>query len=184
MKYLVIFNPDKPQAWSVLPDSVGLQSERPLFVPDFEDGACACPAVAVRLARLGKCIEQRFAGRYWQETAPAIVVMPHKAADKIRNYVTPDVNELCFDSAVVTGTFGIRDDISFRFDCSDTARTVTRDKDTIDRTIENISELNTLKTGDILLLLSSDPFTITENNIITATSPGRHDIHLLRTKIK
>ncbi|MDE6296043.1 MAG: hypothetical protein K2M03_08270 [Muribaculaceae bacterium] len=184
MKFLIIFNPDTPDAWSVLPDSVGLQSERPLFVPDFEDGACACPAVAVKLSRLGKCIERRFAGRYWQETAPAIVVMPRGTADKIRDGVTPDVTELCFDSSIVTGTFAVHDDISFSFDNSGTQRTVTQDKETIDKTVEQLSELNTLKTGDIILLLSPHPFVINENDIITADSPGRNDLHLLRTKIK
>ncbi|MDE5773876.1 MAG: hypothetical protein K2H86_05415, partial [Muribaculaceae bacterium] len=142
MKFIIVFDTDISEAWTVLPDSVGLINDRPLFVPDFDNGAVGYAAVAVKITRLGKCIEERFAHRYHTEYAPALVVMPSSAAQMLENGVTPPATELCFDSAVVTGRWTVHDtdncDIPhYEFTHYDSP--ITIDCSVINRTIERVS---------------------------------------------
>lgn len=187
MKYIIVFDTEISEAWSVLPDSVGLINDRPLFVPDLDGGAVGYAAVAVKITRLGKCIEERFAHRYHTEYAPALIVMPSSAAQMLENGVLPSVSELCFDSAVVTGRWTVHEtdkcDIP-RYDFTHYDTPVTIDTSVINRSIENVSQLNTLKTGDILIFPVKTPFNLIENDIITAHTQHREYQYMLRTKIK
>ena len=81
MKFLTLFS-ENPGCWTALPDSVGLPTDRPLYLPDFPDGAALIPMAALRICRLGKCIEARFADRYVDAVAPAIQLLPRGDAEE------------------------------------------------------------------------------------------------------
>ena len=51
----------------VWPDSCWILSRRPVFVPGFAPRFIGVPAIAVKISRLGKCVEPRFAPRYYAE---------------------------------------------------------------------------------------------------------------------
>ena len=53
MKFLTLFS-ENPGCWTALPDSVGLPTDRPLYLPDFPDGAALIPMAALRICRLGR----------------------------------------------------------------------------------------------------------------------------------
>lgn len=192
MKFITIFStafPTPSTEWSVLPDSVGLISDRPLFVRD-EIKPVIIPMIAVRISRLGKGIEPRFANRYWEEAAPAFQLLPGRGAELLNEGVVPPVSMLCFDNAIVTGELRHKEEIRFRFNNSEKIFSI--DPKIIDRYISLISETNTIKTGDFVLLAVDGPFSVRENDIITAifetdqpqNSTSGSDHKALRTKIK
>ncbi len=78
MKILSLMYPEaggKPQL-RLMADSSILLSEKPFFIPDFADSFTVSLTLALRVGRLGKCIAERFAHRYYDSVAPAIVVSP------------------------------------------------------------------------------------------------------------
>lgn len=187
MKFLMIYGMTNA-GWGVLPDSVGLPSERPVFVPDFDEEMTALPMVAIRIGRLGKCIEERFAARYIAGVAPALQLMPKSAMQRALSGETPQSASLCFDSAVITGEFTASDNIgdaaTFIYTASDNnmALAVYECK-TARQAIAGMSLRNTLKTGDIILLPSDKAITVSENLIIEATDAMGEKL-LLRSKFK
>lgn len=191
MKFLSLLI-DRPDGWTVLPDSTGLPSDRPLFIPETDSPVVAIPMIAVRIARLGKCIARRFAHRYYNSWAPALQLVTTEAIEAIDNGRMPSAHLICFDNAIVTGEMTSTDCNAFRFNISD--RDATPDKEKIDLAIEMLSRLNTLKTGDIILIPALPHIKLAENMIIEAYTSDNNDIPegeqtphkapLLRTKIK
>ncbi len=182
MKFLIAFDFIIPDAWLPLPDSVGLQTDRPFFVPDDEGAFSTFPSIAVRIDRLGKCIETRFAYRYWREVAPALLSMPNVAVRNLEHGIIPNASLLCFDSAIITGHWIQTDAPEFTFSPSD--NTIAIDRTLIDDAIRRFSLLNTLKTGDILIFPAKSPFAPVPDTVVTAYSAQNKEQLLLRTKIK
>lgn len=58
------------------PSSAIIVNGKPFFVPGFGDRWEARPGVALRICRLGKSIESRFASRYYDAVAPVINFVP------------------------------------------------------------------------------------------------------------
>lgn len=85
------------------PDSCWLQSNRPLFIPDFDEKFYAVPAIGFKSGRLGKCIAPKFAIRYFCSFSAALIILSRSALDAIRNGEAPAICDLCFDNAIVLG---------------------------------------------------------------------------------
>ena len=84
-------------------DSCRLQSDRPLFIPDFYEKYVAVPAIAVKAGRLGKAIPLRFTPRYFDEWATALIILPADVVADFHNGNPLPAQALCFDNSVVTG---------------------------------------------------------------------------------
>lgn len=182
MKFLIAFEFILPGAWIPLPDSVGLQTGRPFFVPGEEGAIVSFPAIAVRIDRLGKCIETRFAHRYWREAAPALISMPAGSAQRLNNGILPASSDICFDSAIITGHWTQTRSPEFTF--SPSGIVIALDPETVDETLSRLSQLNTLKTGDIIIFPAKTPFTPVADTVVTAFPVHDGEHILLRTKIK
>lgn len=87
--------------WLLWPDSCWLQSNRPLFIPDFDEKFYAMPAIGFKSGRLGKCIAPKFAIRYFCSFSAALIILSQSALDAIRNGFAPAISSLCFDNAIV-----------------------------------------------------------------------------------
>lgn len=61
--------------WYNIADSAILFSPRPYFLPEWLENPTVTAALAVRISRLGKTIEPRFASRYFD--AATIALLPH-----------------------------------------------------------------------------------------------------------
>lgn len=204
MKFITLFRMSS-KGMAVLPDSVGLPSWRPLFVPDFAVGGVAVPMMALKIGRLGKCVETRFASRYIAATAPAIQILSSESAQCVRGGVTPPQALLCFDNAVVCGEFtdyrdnpdddaALSGSIRYRFRTSraeDSEIERSYDKNMSEMAVELSSRYNTIKTGDVILLPASSYIDLTENLVIEAYAPavpegksGMCEKLLLHSKIK
>lgn len=88
-----------------LTDSCLLRERRPFYLPDFDTDFRLFPSLAIRLKRLGKCIPERFASRYWDE---ASVWLSIRACGLLRRYQEtgmPLAQAVAFDNSVVSSPF-------------------------------------------------------------------------------
>lgn len=69
-----------PPHLTLYPSSALIHGGKPFFLPDFGGAWCASPTVALRLCRLGKSIDARFAMRYIDAMAPAVIFSPQEFA--------------------------------------------------------------------------------------------------------
>ncbi len=90
----------------IKPDSALLVNEKPFFLPEFSEQILCRPCFIVRVCRLGKCIEERFAHRYYD--AWTIGLNMRSAAETINHTdrLVSDLERIGFDNSLVVGSFG------------------------------------------------------------------------------
>ncbi len=141
------------------PDSSLLLNNRPFFLPDFSTELHHEVEIVIKISRLGKNIETRFAHRYYNQLTVGI------------DFTARDIQRICiregkpwemakaFDQSAVVGRFINLDEISdpkaIRFQLDINNKTVQKGntKDMIfsfDAIISYISRYCTLKTGDLI----------------------------------
>lgn len=149
--------------WRVLPDSALLKGRNPFFVPDFPGDITITAAIAVKINKLGKGIPERFATRYYSETAPAVIFRAEEYGARLRASGYPDSAAYSFDKAVIVGEFHSRElpqDMEIEISIADDKGkeievrkfTIRETRQAISRGIAQLSRDNTLKTGDIILI--------------------------------
>lgn len=140
-------------------DSV-LKDGKPFYLPDFSDEVHYETEVVIKIDRLGKNIDERFAARYYDEVTVGIDFTARDRQRALRAAGMPW--ELCkaFDNAAAIGTFvplaSVGGDISrltFRLDLN--GRTVQRGQTvdmlfSVDRIVAFISRFFTLRMGDLI----------------------------------
>lgn len=159
---------DVTTTWYFLPDSALTNAGKPFFIPEFADNFVAIPSVAVKISRLGKSVDPRFASRYYSEIAPAIHFKAPELEKSLVAESLPADRARAFDRSLFIGEFMNAGDFKDR----DIAFTVNGQKvydlnltampKGIETLISDISADNTLKMGDILIptLPSSFPLSI------------------------
>lgn len=135
-----LFHPDP---WLLLPG-------RPMFFPDFGSGWHIRPRVAIRICRLGKGVNAKFASRYYDALTLALTL----EAD---NYGVPAGLVASFDAMTVCGEWIAPEEFAGLGEVSVDAPGASpfhlvADLSAVDRAIEAISLHTTIKMGDILLL--------------------------------
>ncbi|MCM1005976.1 MAG: fumarylacetoacetate hydrolase family protein [Prevotella sp.] len=143
-----------------LSDSCLLREGRPFYVPDWDDDFRLFPSVAIRIDRLGKGIQPRFASRYWNSVSVWVNARACTLAAKLASQGLPLVSAVAFDMSLISAPFFevIPEEFrNFEFEMSVNSECVCRwradmlTKD-VNEIISAISDNTTLKTGDILLL--------------------------------
>ena len=101
----VIIESNNPLSWYFIADSALINAGKPFFIPEFADEFEAFLAPVVRISRIGKSIASRFAGRYYEEIAPAI----HFRASALRRQLLeaglPADPSHSFDRSMTVGSF-------------------------------------------------------------------------------
>lgn len=142
------------------PDSSLLRNRRPFFLPDFSERIEYETELVVRISRLGKSIEAKFADRYWDAVTLGIDFTARDLQNQYRSKGLPW--ELCkgFDSSAVVGDWIEKDalekelqDLNFRLDID--GKTVQQGYTgdmifSVAAIIEYVSSFCTLKTGDLI----------------------------------
>ena len=150
--------PDLP-VFFMKPDSALLLGNKPFFHPDFSDEVHYEAEVVLKVCRLGKNIETRFAGRYYNEVTVGI------------DFTARDLQRTCikegrpwevakgFDQSAAVGKF-IRVErlqnpagISFRLEINNTVVQEGNTAEMIfsfDEIISYVSKFITLRTGDLV----------------------------------
>jgi 2-keto-4-pentenoate hydratase/2-oxohepta-3-ene-1,7-dioic acid hydratase in catechol pathway len=141
------------------PDSALLKNNKPFFLPDFSENIQYEVEIVVKITKLGKGIEARFAHRYYDELTLGIDITARDIQSKNAKAGMPWELSKCFDGAAPVGKFipvsSIKDpyDLDFRLDIN--GRTVQQSNSSdmifgINEIIEYVSKFFTLKTGDLI----------------------------------
>ncbi|MEN8158089.1 MAG: fumarylacetoacetate hydrolase family protein [Bacteroidota bacterium] len=150
--------PEKP-VFFLKPDSALVISNRPFFYPDFSSNVHHELEVVIRINRLGRSIEERFADRYFNEIALGVDFTARDLQDEMKKKGLPWEIAKGFDySAPVSKFFPLSKfkeihDLSFRLDLN--GKTV-QDGTTahmifsFEQIIAYVSRFMTLKTGDLI----------------------------------
>lgn len=150
--------PEKPVIF-MKPDSSILRNRRPFFLPDFSERVEYETELVVRICRLGKSIEARFADRYWDALTLGIDFTARDMQNDFRKRGLPWELCKCFDSSAVIGDMILKkenmnlQDINFHLDIDGerVQQGYTGDMIfTVAQIIEYVSSFCTLKTGDLI----------------------------------
>ena len=179
----------------IWPDSCWLLSDRPLFVPDFEESFYVIPALAGKIGRIGKTIAVRFGHRYISEVTAALIMMPGSVLAKLKSGEIPSASDLCFDNALVIGDWQkieILPDSSLTLDFRTVFQSAATgseecivNPDLLYPLIAEMSRKNTLKMGDIVIHpLPLSAHRVSEGDSITIQISNFADRPLLSTRFK
>ena len=153
-----LYKPETPVIFTKA-DSALLKDKKPFFIPDFMGRIDYEAEVAVRIARLGKTIPERFAHRYYDAVTVGIDFTARELQQKLRANGEPW--DLCkgFDGSAALGEWvsvdKFRDVQALHFHLDINGNTVQEGRTSdmlfsIDSLIAYISRFFTLKTGDLL----------------------------------
>lgn len=166
------------EQFTVWPDSCMLISNRPLYIPDFESAFYALPMLALKVSKLGKCVAERFSGRYMREYSMGLLILPESALQKIRDGRMIDAGELCFDNAVVAGDWQKIEGETSEFPAGipeifnleiERGGELERSQPGVDsrkapEALSRFSARNTIKMGDLLMLpIGGEPIRLERN---------------------
>ena len=151
--------PEEP-TFFMKPDSALNPKQLPLFYPDFTQDLQHEAEVVVRIERLGKCIQPRFAHKYYHSVALGIDFTARDLQRKAKASGLPWLVSKGFDGSAVVGPFFELEELGCRIDeldfsLSRNGETVqhgnTRDMIfPVDSLIAHISRFMTLRTGDLI----------------------------------
>ena len=141
------------------PESAQLKDGKPFFIPDFSKEVHYETEIVLKINRLGKCIEEKFAHRYYDELTVGIDFTARDLQRNLKQQGLPWEISKAFDSSAAIGRFISKDEfhdaqnINFHLDIN--SKTVqhgnTQDMIySIDKIIAYVSQFFTLKIGDLI----------------------------------
>ena len=141
------------------PDTAILLKKHPFFIPDFSDDVHHEVEILVKINRVGKHIDRKFAHKYYKEIGLGIDFTARDLQSQLKAKGLPWEKAKAFDGAAVIGKwlpvedFKNVDDINFYLQKNDA---IIQQGNTglmlwkIDELIEYVSKYFTLKIGDII----------------------------------
>lgn len=180
MKAIVMTNNSPGEtdaAWCFISDSAVSNTGKPFYLPDHLGPTEACLTVALKISRLGKGIDKKFAPRYYQEIAPAIHFRLPEYKQLLMQRGLPADPSFNFDRSLVVGDF-LPFSPDFEVELwSNGVKISTFNLDSpgfrVDACIEAVSRLNTLKMGDLLLPGLSEGLLIKEGDLLEVKIGGQ-----------
>jgi|SRR5690554_37611 len=141
------------------PDTSILLKKQPFFIPEFSNDVHHEVELLLRINRIGKHIDRKFAHKYYDEIGLGIDFTARDLQAKLKKEGLPWEKAKAFDGAAVVGKFLKKeeiedlDNINFRLDVNE--NTVQKGNTLqmlwkFDTLIEYISKYFTLKIGDII----------------------------------
>ncbi len=141
------------------PDTAILLKKQPFFIPDFSDDVHHEVEVLVKINRLGKHIDKKFAHKYYDEIGLGIDFTARDVQSKLKAKGLPWEKAKAFDGAAVIGQWMPKNDIgdvdAIEFSLKKNDNIVQKGNTShmlwkIDELIEYVSKYFTLKIGDII----------------------------------
>lgn len=150
--------PDFP-VFFMKPETAIIVKNRPFFLPDFSKEIHYEVELLVRINKLGKSIQKKFAHTYYEEIGLGIDFTARDLQQKVRSEGLPWEITKSFDGSAVIGTFVPKSEftdlnnIPFHLQLNDRVVQQGNSRDMIfdiDTIIEYVSQFITLKIGDII----------------------------------
>ena len=141
------------------PDTAVLLKKQPFFIPDFSNDVHHEVEILIKINKVGKHIDRKFAYKYYDEIGLGIDFTARDLQSQLKSKGLPWEKAKAFDGAAVIGkwlpktNFKNVNNISFTLHKNDT---IVQDGNTnlmlwkIDELIEYVSKYFTLKIGDII----------------------------------
>ena len=150
--------PENP-TFFLKPDSSVITRNRPFFLPDFSQQMEYEVELLVRIDKVGKCIQERFAHTYYHEIGLGIDFTARDLQKKCIERGDPWEIAKAFDGSAIVSQFIDKEQIeninnlNFHLDLNGTTVQSGNSGDmifSIDKIISYVSQFFTLKTGDII----------------------------------
>jgi 2-keto-4-pentenoate hydratase/2-oxohepta-3-ene-1,7-dioic acid hydratase in catechol pathway len=150
--------PDEPVVF-LKPDSAVLLKQHPFVIPAFSDDIHHEVELLVRINKVGKYIEPKFASNYYDEIGLGIDFTARDLQAQLKAKGLPWEKAKAFDGSAVIGSFLSKKDFksteSINFELKSNGITVQKGNSShmlwkIDELIAHVSQYFTLKIGDIL----------------------------------
>jgi 2-keto-4-pentenoate hydratase/2-oxohepta-3-ene-1,7-dioic acid hydratase in catechol pathway len=141
------------------PDTAILLKKQPFFIPDFSDEVHHEVEVLVKINRVGKYIDKKFAYKYYDEIGLGIDFTARDLQSKLKAKGLPWEKAKAFDGAAVVGQWlpknEFKDVNTIEFSLKKNGNIVQKGNTShmlwkIDELIEYVSKYFTLKIGDII----------------------------------
>lgn len=150
--------PDEPVVF-LKPDSAVLLKQHPFVIPEFSDDIHHEVEILVRINKVGKYIDTKFAHNYYDEIGLGIDFTARDLQAQLKEKGLPWEKAKAFDGSAVIGNFLSKNDFqsteNINFELRNNGITVQKGNTShmlwkIDELISYVSQFFTLKIGDIL----------------------------------
>ena len=150
--------PESPVIF-IKPDTAILQRRLPFYIPPFSDQIHHEVEVLVRINRIGKYIEEKFAHKYYQEIGLGIDFTARDLQQNLKEKGLPWEKAKAFDGSALIGSWYNKNNFSdlnqLDFELVKNSETVQEGNTSqmlwsIDTLINEVSRFFTLKIGDVI----------------------------------
>jgi 2-keto-4-pentenoate hydratase/2-oxohepta-3-ene-1,7-dioic acid hydratase in catechol pathway len=150
--------PDEPVIF-LKPDSAVLPDKAPFVIPEFSSDIHHEIEVIVKINKLGKYIDSKFAHKYYDEIGLGIDFTARDLQSKLKEKGLPWEKAKAFDGSAIIGDFLPKNEFSstenITFELTNNGQTVQKGNTAqmlwkIDEIIAYVSQFFTLKKGDII----------------------------------
>jgi len=160
-KHIEELNNERPNEPVVFmkPDSAILLKQHPFVIPEFSEDIHHELEVIVKINKVGKYIEPKFAHKYYDEISVGIDFTARDLQQKLKDKGLPWEKAKAFDGSAVIGYFVSKSDFksldNLNFEMTNNGVTVQKGNTSfmlwkIDELIAYVSQFFTLKIGDII----------------------------------
>ena len=150
--------PDEPVVF-LKPDSAILLKQHPFVIPEFSNDVHHEVEILVKINKVGKYIEPKFAHNYYDEIGLGIDFTARDLQDKLKEKGLPWEKSKAFDGSAVIGEFYAKNDFNslenIIFELKRNGSQVQKGNTSlmiwkIDELVAHVSQFFTLKKGDII----------------------------------
>lgn len=169
----------------IKPETAIIPKRNPFFLPDFSNDVHYEAELVVRINKLGKNIQARFAHKYYDEVTVGIDFTARDLQSSLKEKGLPWEKAKAFDGSAAVGKFtnitelNDSEDISFKLKLNGEERQTGDTSDmlfSINQLIEHISSYFTLKIGDLI-------FTGTPAGVGKVNKNDRLELYLEESKV-
>lgn len=158
MKIICIVGKSDAPEFYLKPDSALNLKRLPYFLPEVTGGMQVREVLAVRIDKVGKCIQEKFAHKYYNEVAAGVDFVAGQMVRENIEEGQPWGRAISFDGSLTLGDFVPLGELGCKPEEEAGTLVINGEKtasatmvQNVDRTISDISQYMTLKTGDLLV---------------------------------
>ena len=164
--------PDEPVVF-LKPDSAILLKQHPFVIPDFSSDIHHEIELIVKISKVGKYIDPKFAHKYYEEISVGIDFTARDLQQKLKDKGLPWEKAKAFDGSAVIGSFMSKKLFSslesINFELTNNGKTVQKGNSSlmlwkIDELIAYVSQYFTLKIGDIIFTGTPEGVAVVQPN--------------------
>ena len=166
----------------IKPDSAVLLKHHPFVIPEFSDNVQHEIEIIVKINKVGKYIDTKFANKYYDEISIGIDFTARDLQDKLKAKGLPWEKAKAFDGSAVIGDFMLKKDFNnlecLNFELFKNGISVQKSSTKemmwkIDEIIAHVSQYFTLKIGDIIFTgTPSGVDKVAENDVLEGFLEG------------